>query len=514
MKKITMTKASTSSNYVFCYICNTISSHRYLVLAIAISSSPPQETTTWPYALTNHRKPPLTGNLPHRALHKLSQKYGPIMSIRLGSIQFVIVSSPEAAKLFLGTHDVVFASRPNIQATKYFAYSGKGLTFTEYGSYWRNVRKFCTLELLSAKKINSFAGIRREEIRLMLEEIRIASVGRKVVNLSETVGALIEGMTCRMIFGKKNDDKFLFKSVMDESMEAIGIFNLADYVPMLAPFDLQGLTKRFKLLSKELDEILETLINEHEEHILIKSQSHEEMDFIDILLSLKHRYSNTHDGLSFTIDRSGMKCILVDLIAGSIDTIKTSVEWILAALIKHPRVMKKLQQELKVVIGDKHVVEETDLPNLSYLHMVVKETLRLYPIAPLLVPHQSMEDIVINGYNIPKNTRLLVNYWAFGRDSKVWSENWEEFLPERFLDTEVDFRGHDYQLIQFGIGRRGCPGMNLGLLNTGLVVSNMVHFFDWELPSGMSSSDLDMKEKFGLTTPRAKPLLANPIYQN
>ncbi|CAH1439401.1 unnamed protein product [Lactuca virosa] len=238
------------------------------------------------------------------------------------------------------------------------------------------------------------------------------------------------------------------------------------------------------------------------------------MDFIDILLSLKHRYSNTHDGLSFTIDRSGMKCILVDLIAGSIDTIKTSVEWILAALIKHPRVMKKLQQELKVVIGDKHVVEETDLPNLSYLHMVVKETLRLYPIAPLLVPHQSMEDIVINGYNIPKNTRLLVNYWAFGRDSKVWSENWEEFLPERFLDTEVDFRGHDYQLIQFGIGRRGCPGMNLGLLNTGLVVSNMVHFFDWELPSGMSSSDLDMKEKFGLTTPRAKPLLANPIYQN
>ncbi|KAI3708875.1 hypothetical protein L2E82_38405 [Cichorium intybus] len=455
----------------------------------------------------------LLGNLPHRSLHKLSQKYGPIMSMRLGSIQFVIVSSPEAAKLFLGTHDAVFASRPNIQAGKYLAYDRKGLTHTEYGSYWRSVRKFCTLELLSATKINGFAGMRREEIELMLEEIRAASMVGKVVNLSEIVGALIEGMTCTMIFGKKNDERFVFKNIVDEGMEAAGTFNLADYVPMLAPFDLQGLTKRFKLLSKKIDNMLETLIIEHEEQNLINPKRPEEMDFIDILLSLKHQYSNTHDELSFTIDRSGMKCILLDMVAGAIDTAKTSIEWILAVLIKHPRVMKKLQKELKSVIGDKQVVEETDLAKLSYLHMIVKETFRLYPVAPLLVPHQSIEEIVISGYNIPKNTRVIVNYWAFGRDPKVWSENWEEFLPERFTDIEIDYRGNNYQLIQFGIGRRGCPGMNLGLLNIGLVVSNIVRCFDLELPGGMLPIDLDMNEKFGLTTPRVNPLLAIPVYR-
>ncbi|KAK1416294.1 hypothetical protein QVD17_32083 [Tagetes erecta] len=457
----------------------------------------------------------LLGSLPHRSFHKLSQKYGPIMSIRLGSVQFVIVSSPDAAKLFLGTHDAVFASRPYIQAAKYLSYDSKGMTFAPYGQYWRSVRKFCTVKLLSGSKLNGFAGMRREEIGLMVEEIKAASKARNVVNLSEIVCSTIEGMVCRMLFGKKNDDRFVFKTIIDKSMEATGLFNVADYVPILAPFDLQGLTKRFKSLSKELDEMFEILIDEHEKrNQASESPNRDQMDFIDILLSLKQEHSSTNDELSYTIDRSNMKAILLDMVAGAIDTSNTSIEWVLSVLLKHPRVMKELQKELKTMVGDKPIVEENDLIKLRYWHMVVKETFRLYPTGPLLVPHESMEDVVINGYNIPKKTRVLVNYWAFGRDPKVWSDNWEEFLPERFLDNEIDFRGNDFKLIQFGIGRRGCPGMNLGLLNIGLVVCNMVHRFDWELPNGMSTSDLDMNEKFGLTTPRAKPLFAIPTYRN
>ncbi|XP_071688772.1 cytochrome P450 CYP736A12-like [Rutidosis leptorrhynchoides] len=447
----------------------------------------------------------LLGNLPHRALHKLSQKYGPIMSIRLGSVQFVIVSSPDAAKLFLGTHDAIFASRPNIQAAKYLSYGCKGMTFAQYGPYWRNVRKFCTVELLSPAKINGFAGMRKEEIGLMVDKLKIASKEHKVVNLSEIVGDVIESMVCRMLFGKKNDDTFVFRTIIDKSMEAIGKFNIADYVPTLAPFDLQGLTKRFKSLSKELDEMLEMLIAEHEEN-----KRTDETDFIDILLSLKHKYANNHDDLSYTIDRPSMKAILLDMVAGATDTAKTSIEWILCALIKNPRVMKELQKELNTVIGDKPIVEESDLTKLSYLHMVVKETFRLYPIGPLLIPHQSVDDIVISGYNIPKGTRVLVNYWAFGRDPNVWSDNWDEFLPERLIGKDIDYRGSSFQLIPFGTGRRGCPGMNLGLLNINLVVSNLVHCFDWVLPNRMEPSELDMQEKFGLTTPRVQPLLAIP----
>ena len=137
----------------------------------------------------SHRKPPpgppalpiignlhRLGNLPHRALHDLAKKYGPIMSMRLGSVPTIVVSSPQVAELFLKTHDRVFASRPRVQASKYLSYGAKGLAFTEYGSYWRNVRKFCTVELLSVAKIDSYVGMRREEMGLLVEALKEAAV--------------------------------------------------------------------------------------------------------------------------------------------------------------------------------------------------------------------------------------------------------------------------------------------------------------------------------------------------
>ncbi|KAI3735629.1 hypothetical protein L6452_15136 [Arctium lappa] len=455
----------------------------------------------------------LLGNLPHRALHKLSQKYGSIMSIRLGSVNAVIVSSPDAAKLFLGTHDAMFASRPKVQLSKYLYHGNKGILLSEYGEYWRNIRKFCIVELLSAAKLYGFAGMRKEEIGLMVEEIRVASMTHQVVNLSKTVGSLIEGMTCRMLFGRKNDETFIFSRLTDEFAELLGTFNLADYVPMLAPFDIQGLTQRFKSFGKDVDEMLEALITEHEEYKITKVQNHDQMNFIKILLSVKNKYSITHDNLSITIDRSSMKPILLDMVAGIIHTSKTSIEWVLSALIKHPRVMKKLQNELAIVVGDKRMVEETDLAKLNYLHMVVKETFRLYPVAPLLMPHKSTDDIIINGYDIPKHTHVFVNVWAFGHDPEVWSENWAEFLPERFLESEIDFRGPDFRLMQFSTGRRGCPAMSLALLNIYLAVSNLIHCFDWVLQIGMTPTDLDMNEKYVTTMAKVKPLLVVPTYR-
>ncbi|KVI04939.1 hypothetical protein Ccrd_016737 [Cynara cardunculus var. scolymus] len=454
----------------------------------------------------------LLGNLPHRALHKLSRKYGSIMSIRLGSINAVIVSSPDAAKLFLGTHDAIFASRPEVQLSKYLYHGNKGILLSEYGEYWRNIRKFCVTELLSPVKINGFAGMRKEEIGWMVEEIRVASMTHQVVDLNKMVGSLIEGMTCRMLFGKKNDERFVFRRIIDEFAVVLGTVNLADFVPMLQHFDLQGLTRRFKSLVKDIDEMLDTLITEHEEYSLTRIQRSDQMNFIDILLSVKNKYSVTHENLSKTIDRSTMKAILVDMVAGIIDTSKTSIEWVLSALIKHPRVMNKLQKELASIVGDKQMVEETDLAKLSYLHMVVKETFRLYPVAPLLMPRESTEDIVINGYYIPKKTQVLVNVWAFGHDPQVWTENCAEFLPERFLHKEIDFRGPGFELLNFSAGRRGCPAMNFGLLNVYLAVSNLVHCFDWVLPDGTSHIDLDMNEKFVSTMAKVKPLLAIPTY--
>jgi cytochrome P450 len=175
--------------------------------------------------------------------------------------------------------------------------------------------------------------------------------------------------------------------------------------------------------------------------------------------------------------------------------------------------MKRLQDDIQNVVGLNRKVEENDLEKLHYLNMVVKETLRLHPVAPLLLPRECREDVIVNGNYIKKKTRVFVNAWAIGRDSKTWSENSEAFYPERFEDNNIDIRGNDFRLLPFGSGRRGCPGITSGLTTTKLVLAQLVHCFNWELPLGMSPNELDMTEKFGLTMPRNKHLLAKPTYR-
>lgn len=193
------------------------------------------------------------------------------------------------------------------------------------------------------------------------------------------------------------------------------------------------------------------------------------------------------------------------------DTSSTSIEWALSELMKHPRVMKKAQEEVRTHVGRDRMVDESDLVKLDYLDMVVKESMRLHPPAPFLIPHESTEDCTVNGFDIPKGTRVLINVWSIGRDPDAWP-NPDEFYPERFIGTKIDVRGHDFQLLPFGSGRRGCVGLQLGITVVRLVLAQLIHCFDWELPAGVSPADLDMSEKFSLVTPRANHLLATPTY--
>lgn len=200
------------------------------------------------------------------------------------------------------------------------------------------------------------------------------------------------------------------------------------------------------------------------------------------------------------------------MVAGAMDTSATAIEWTLSELIRHPRVMKKVQKELEDVVGLERMVDESDLEKLEYLNMVLKENLRLHPVAPLLIPHAAIEDCNVNGFHIPRKSHVIINIWAIGRDPSVWTDP-DKFIPERFVGSNIDLRGRDFQLLPFGSGRRGCPGMQLGLTVVLLVVAQLVHCFDWGLPNNMLPTDLDMTEEFGLTVPRAKHLLATPTYR-
>ncbi|XP_004252295.1 cytochrome P450 71AU50 [Solanum lycopersicum] len=446
----------------------------------------------------------LLGKNPHHDFQNLAKKYGPIMYMRLGLVPTIVVSSSDVAEKFLKTYDHIFANKPHNEAAHYLAYGQKNIIFAKYGPYWRNMRKLCTQHLLTNQKINSFQSLRSQQVELMIESLQNESRGeRVVVDLSERVASLNANMTCLMVFGKKymdeDFDKRGFKAVLQEVVHLAAITNLGDFFPFLGVIDLQGLTRRLKDLSKVFDEFLEKIIDEHVE-------SHDEnqtKDFVHTMLEFMQSGK-----AEFQFDRIHIKAVLFDMIVAAIDTSATTIDWILTELLRHPHVMKKLQIEIKQVVGLERMVKESDLENLKYLDMVVKEGMRLHSVVPV-TQREAMEDCVIDGFNIRKGSRIMINHYAIQRDPNLWSEP-EKFLPERFIGSNIDVRGRDFQLLPFNSGRRSCPAIQLGIIVVRLVVAQLVHCFDWELPNGMQPCDLDLEEHFGIVTSKEKHLMAIP----
>ncbi|KAK6118405.1 hypothetical protein DH2020_047822 [Rehmannia glutinosa] len=358
------------------------------------------------------------------------------MGLRFGFVPIIVISSPAAAELVLKTHDLVFASRPKSDASNYISYEQRGLVFGPYGPYWRDMRKLCTLELLSTLRINQFQPVRKTELGLLVSSLKRASELGEIVDLSARVLGLSGDLNCLMVFGRKYADRDLdekgFKAVISEVMEIGASFNLADYFPYIGVLDLQGFNRRMEELSKIFDGFLEKIIDEHVEN---KKEKKENEDFVDTMMAIMESGE-----AGFEFDRRHVKAVLLDLLVAGMDTSATSVEWALSELIRHPQIMKKLQNELESVVGLDHMVEEHHLHRLEYLDNVIKETLRLHPVAPLLIPHESMEDCVLDGFHIPKKSRVLVNVWAIGRDPNVWPDP-ETFSPERFIGSDIDLKG-------------------------------------------------------------------------
>ena len=228
-----------------------------------------------------------------------------------------------------------------------------------------------------------------------------------------------------------------------------------------------------------------------------------ERDFVDVLLDLT-------EGDEAELNTNDIVHLLLDLFGAGTDTNSSTVEWAMAELLRNPETMVKAQAEIDCVIGQKGVVEESDISALPYLQAVVKETFRLHPAAPLLVPRKAESDVEVLGFMVPKDTQVFVNVWAIGRDPNVW-ENSSRFKPERFLGKDIDLRGRDYELTPFGAGRRICPGLPLAVKTVPLMLASLLYSFDWKLPNGVGSEDLDMDETFGLTLHKTNPLHAVPV---
>ncbi|KAF6145049.1 hypothetical protein GIB67_013400 [Kingdonia uniflora] len=431
----------------------------------------------------------LLGLAPHRSLTELAQKYGPIMHLQLGSVSAIIISSADVAKEIMKTQDLVFANRPQVVSAKLLGYNYTDVAFAPYGTYWRQLRKICIVELLNMNRVNSYRFVREEEVSLLVKTI--ASSCGAPVNIADELFTLNHDITTRITFGKKSDDRFRFKAAMREGTSLSAGFHIGDFFPSLEFVGaLSGMKARIENNFVELDGILSQVIDEHLDETKNKKKTE---DLIDVLLRVKK-----NGELEIPLTHDNIKAVILDLFVGGTENSSNTVEWIMSELVKNPTMMEKAQAEVRRVVGEKPTVEESDLGELSYMKLVIKESLRLHTPLPLLIPRETMEPCTINGYKIPAKTRAIVNYYAIGRDPFSWT-NPDSFDPERFSDSSVDFRGRDYELIPFGAGRRICPGISFAIANIELTLASLLFHFDWKLPGEMKPEDLDMDETFGLT---------------
>nr|AFF59221.1 flavonoid 3'5'-hydroxylase [Brunfelsia brasiliensis subsp. macrocalyx] len=445
---------------------------------------------------------PLLGAMPHVSLAKMAKKYGPIVYLKVGTCGIAVASTPEAAKALLKTLDNNFSNRPPNAGATHLAYNAQDMVFAHYGPRWKLLRKLSNLFMLGGKALEDWANVRANELGHMLKSMfDMSREGQRVV-VAEMLTFAMANMIGQVILSKrvfvnKGAEVNEFKDMVVELMTVAGYFNIGDYIPSLAWMDLQGIEKGMKRLHKKFDVLLTKMFDEH------KATSYERKgkpDFLDVVM--ENRDNSEGESLSTT----NIKALLLNLFTAGTDTSSSVIEWGLTEMMKNPSILKKAQAEMDQVIGRERRLLESDIPNLPYLRAICKETLRKHPSTPLNLPRVSNEPCIIDGYYIPKNTRLSVNIWAIGRDPNVW-ENPLEFNPERFLsgkNSKIDPRGNDFELIPFGAGRRICAGTRMGIVMVEYILGTLVHSFDWKLP--IEVIELNMEEAFGLALQKAVPL--------
>ncbi|XWS14771.1 hypothetical protein CRYUN_Cryun35bG0036900 [Craigia yunnanensis] len=438
----------------------------------------------------------------HRSLAKISNKNGPILLLHFGSRPVLLISSPSAAEECFTKNDIVFANRPLLLFGKHMGYNYTSLIWAPYGENWRNLRRISSLQLLSTNSLQLLYDTRLDEVRSLLR--KLYKDQDRMVELKSALFELMLNVIMRMIAGKRYygdnvaevEEANRFREIMRESFLLAGASNMADFFPLLKwagknEKRMINLHKKRDAFTQELIEECRSKMNNGKSYL----STDKKKNMIEVLLSLQEEEPENYKDVTI---RSLM---MVLLLAGT-DTSAGTLEWAMSFLLNYPEVLEKAQTELDKVVGQGRLMEESDLANLPYLHCIINETMRIKPVGPLLIPHESSNDCVVGGYRIPRGTMLLVNTWAIHNDPTNWEEP-TKFMPERFEGLEGSKAA--FKLMPFGSGRRGCPGEGLAMRMVGLTLGSLVQCFEWER---IGKEMVDMTEGPGLTMPKAQPLQA------
>ncbi|MQL81099.1 hypothetical protein Taro_013554 [Colocasia esculenta] len=423
------------------------------------------------------------GSLPHRSLAALSREYGPLMLLQLGRVPTLVVSSVEMAEEVLKAQDLVFASRPQFRAVAVVSTGCTPIAMAPYGEPWREARKTAVVHLLSSHRVQDLRPVREAEVARLVGKISdqlSSSLQGSVVDVSRMLSSFTCSFVCRATLGLSDMEEGMTREITEligRTAAVVGGSQLETFFPGLAWLGkFTGMDARLSELAKRWQAVIRAL-EEAARHGECKGEGQPAQG------------KNDDDGTGFGRSSDGMKAVLQEMITGATDTTYITIEGALEELVRNPAAMNKAQEEVRAAVqGRAPMLTDDDVSRMSYLKAVIKETLRLYPPAPLLLPRESMKATRIRGFEIPAKTSVMINAWAIARNPDYWPSP-EQFRPERFLRSRIDFKGSDFQFIPFGAGRRSCPGIHFANAAVELALANLLYHFDWSLPENCELGD-------------------------
>ncbi|KAL8509337.1 hypothetical protein ACS0TY_016515 [Phlomoides rotata] len=459
---------------------------------------------------------PLIGNIfdvgaePHVNFHKLQSKYGPVLWLKLGNLNTLVIQSATAAAELFKNHDLAFSDRNAPDSLTACDYHKGSLAIAPYGEYWRVLRRLSSSELMVHKRIDASTPLRQKCIGIMIEWIKEDASRSGEIQLDKYLMIMSFNLVSNFMLSKdimdfKSEMGKEFFEAMKKYISCSGRPNLVDSFGFLKWLDPQGIRRNTGRHLQELLNLVSVFVKERIQEKKKQGSKTETSDFLDALLEYEGDGKRAPDRIS----EKNVTIIILEMFFGGTETTSNSIQWAMAELLRHPESMAKLKAEIDRVVGHSRTVEEGDMSELPYLQAVVKETMRLHPPLPLLLPRKAREDTEFMGYDIPKNTMVFLNAWAIHRDPDAW-EDPLFFRPERFLNSTIDYKGKHYELIPFGSGRRSCVGLLMGEIMFSLTLARLIQSFDWELPVNVSPKTLDMREAMGLSVRKLIPLKVIP----
>ncbi|KAL3675926.1 hypothetical protein R1sor_025874 [Riccia sorocarpa] len=434
-------------------------------------------------------------DLNHNNLAEMAKKWGDIFMLKMGVRHYVVISSPDLAKEVLHTQGVEFGSRTRNVVFDIFTGNGQDMVFTVYGDHWRRMRRIMTVPFFTNKVVQTSRFAWEDEINHVIKDL-------KADPAASTTGCIIRrrlqlmmyNIMYRLMFDRRfestQDELFIKLSTVNRTRSILSQsfdYNYGDFIPILRPF-LRGYLKRCEDLKEKRMAIFKQYFIDERKKVLEERRKKREAGekvAMDYIFEAEEKGEINFDNVLYIVENINV---------AAIETTLWSIEWGIAELCNNPHLAKRMREELDTVLGRGNLITEPDIPRTPYLTSFVKEVMRLHMSIPLLVPHMNLYQEKLAGYDIPAESKILVNAWWIGNNPAYW-KNPEKFDPDRFADGKIEANGSDFSFLPFGAGRRSCPGIIIAMPLLHLVLGRLVQTFDFSTPPGVDK--IDMTEKGG-----------------